>query len=253
MSDGIDTGNPNTVLWDAVKQVPPQYLKRIGGGRLVGLSDINPMWRLYAATEHFGQCGTGWFFTIDKLWTEPGAEGEVLAFAAVSLFTGPDAKAIPGIGGSKLIAMESKGLRSNDECFKMAVTDAQGVALKALGFGAEVYAGKWDGSKYLTDDETLPIPPQPAAQGIPAAAPAAPPPPSQADHPPAQGAAPPPAAATAPAGGTPDKPAQSKDFFDNMPTCSQCGQSGYTVRPDKEKQGQFYCWKKIGGCGNVNF
>ena len=242
MSEEQKTQNPNTVLWDAVKQVPPGSLKTITGGRLSGMSDINPMWRLFAATEQFGQCGTGWFFTIDKLWTEPGADGEVFAFAAVSLFTSKEANAIPGIGGSKLISKSKDSLFNNDEAFKMAVTDAEGVALKHLGFGADVYAGKWDGSKYLTDEEVLPIPPQPEATSADKSR-------ARAGYPPEPAAATPPAQSQ----GAVQKPDASSDFFDNMPTCSQCGQSGYTVRPDKEKQGQFYCWKKIGGCGNTNF
>ena len=48
-----------------------------------------------------------------------------------------------------LVVLESKGLRTNDEAFKMAYTDAQSVALKALGFGARIYIGKQD-TKYPT-------------------------------------------------------------------------------------------------------
>lgn len=55
---------------------------------------------------------------------------------------------IPGIGGNLLIESESRGMHNNDEGFKMAVTDAFGTAIKMLGVGSEIYAGRWDGSKY---------------------------------------------------------------------------------------------------------
>lgn len=34
------------------------------------------------------------------------------------------------------------------KAYKMAVTDALSVALKALGVGADIYAGKWTVQKY---------------------------------------------------------------------------------------------------------
>ena len=55
---------------------------------------------------------------------------------------------IIGVVGSKLIARERDGLATNDEAFKMAVTDAFSTSLKMLGVAAAVYEGRWDGSKY---------------------------------------------------------------------------------------------------------
>lgn len=144
--------NEHTTYWDAMARPPASALKQIRGGRLTGMTDVNPQWRYRAMTETFGPCGDGWKYEITRTWTEPGTEGQVLAFAEVALYwrdeggkwNGP----IPGIGGSMLIAKESSGLRVNDEGFKMAVTDALSVALKMLGVAADIYAGLWDGSKY---------------------------------------------------------------------------------------------------------
>ena len=54
---------------------------------------------------------------------------------------------IPGTGGADFVVKESKGLYTSDECFKMALTDALSVAMKALGIAADVYFEK-DRSKY---------------------------------------------------------------------------------------------------------
>ena len=144
----------NLELWNKVNQPPASALKQIKGGRLKGKTDISPQWRYKALTEAFGPCGIGWKYTIEKLWLEPGNGSEVFAFATISLFVlnlceGQWAEPIPGIGGSKLVVQESGGPHNNDEAYKMAVTDALSTACKMLGVGADVYMGRWDGSKYL--------------------------------------------------------------------------------------------------------
>lgn len=151
----------NMEIWSKVKRVPPESLKAIQAGRLKGKSDINPQWRYQIMTEVFGPIGTGWKFTIDKLWTESAPAGQVFVFAQVSVYIaindgGGWSDAIPGVGGSMLVAQESSGLHANDEGYKMAVTDALGTAVKMLGVAADVYAGKWDGSKYKDEATTPP-------------------------------------------------------------------------------------------------
>ena len=153
----------NRRIWDQVHKPDPTSLKTIGGGRLKGMTDINPQWRFQAATDVFGPCGIGWWYTIKELWTVPGSDGQVMAFARVDVFYRDGAtisNPVEGIGGSMMISKEKDYLYTNDECYKMAVTDALSVAFKALGFGAEIYAGRWDGSKYLEK----PKPPEPTAQ-----------------------------------------------------------------------------------------
>ncbi len=141
----------NLDIWNKLSRPPQSAMKAIGGGRLKGKSDINPQWRLQAVTELFGPVGIGWSYSIDRLWTEPGANGEVAAFALVSVKVnhgGGWSEPIPGVGGNMLIEKESSGLHTSDEAYKMAVTDALSVAFKALGVAAEVYLGNFDGSKY---------------------------------------------------------------------------------------------------------
>lgn len=138
----------NLVIWNQVKSVPAEAKKPIQGGRLKGKTDINPMWRIKKLTEVYGPCGSGWWYTIDKQWTEKAHNEEVAAFCNITLYTKDSPYGIPGTGGSAFIAMESKGPYMSDECHKMALTDALSVACKALGVGADVY---WEqGSKYDT-------------------------------------------------------------------------------------------------------
>lgn len=137
--------------WKRLSQPPKWALKQIQAGRLKGKSDINPQWRYQALTEVYGECGTGWKYTIDSIWHEDAPDGQKFAFARISLQVvneGQWSEPIPGIGGHMLIQQEKSGLHANDEAYKMAVTDALSTAMKMLGVAADVYAGLWDGAKY---------------------------------------------------------------------------------------------------------
>ena len=142
----------NMRVWNKVNRPPKEALKKITGGRLSGMTDINPQWRYEIMTEVFGPIGVGWYYEIDDVWIEDGAENQKVAFAKVKLYTKTEddtwSRPIPGIGGSMLISKERNGLHTNDEAYKMAVTDALSVAMKALGVAADIYKGLWDGSKY---------------------------------------------------------------------------------------------------------
>lgn len=136
----------NLDYYNKLKVVPQQALRQIQSGRLRGKHDINPMWRIKAMTEQFGVCGIGWKYVITKQWTETFGS-EVKAYCNIDLFiklNGEWSDAIQGTGGSSEVSMESKGTYVSDECYKMALTDALSVAMKALGVAADVYfeAGK---------------------------------------------------------------------------------------------------------------
>ena len=148
-------------IWNALSKPPKSALKQITGGRLKGMTDINPQWRYKAMTEQFGVCGVGWTYEIDSTWFEHGADGQVCAFAKVTLYTYMEhlnswSRGISGIGGSMLVAKEKNGLYTSDECYKMAVTDALSVAMKMLGVASDIYEGLWDGSKYRDAPEPKP-------------------------------------------------------------------------------------------------
>jgi hypothetical protein len=153
----------NLEIYNALANVPTEAKRDIQAGRLKGKTDINPMWRIKALTEQFGACGIGWKYEVVKFWLENGAKDEISGFCQINLyFKNGDvwSEPIPGIGGSSFVALETKGLYTSDECFKMALTDAISVACKALGVAASVYWDK-DPTKYSHHDENPDKPPQP--------------------------------------------------------------------------------------------
>jgi len=139
----------NMKIYEAIRTVPEEAKKTISAGRLNGMTDINPMWRIKALTEQFGVCGIGWYFECTKQWIEEVGD-ERVACVNINLYIKVDgewSKPIFGTGGSKLSTVERSGVYVSDECYKMATTDAISVACKSLGMGADVYWDK-DRTKY---------------------------------------------------------------------------------------------------------
>lgn len=150
----------NLYIYEKVRSVPENAQKAIKAGRLKGMTDINPMWRIKVLTEIFGVCGIGWKTQIVRTWNDEGADGEIVTNVEILLFVKVDgewSEGIPGIGGSNLVAKETKGLYTDDECYKKAYTDAISVACKALGIGADIY---WnENTKYTKREEKQEEPP----------------------------------------------------------------------------------------------
>ena len=155
--------NQHMDIWDALAKPPPNMLKKITGGRLNGMTDIKPQWRTQAMTEQFGPCSTGWGYNIVDIKNENIGD-ETVVTIIIDLWYNHGGNAedahIPGLGSSKILEQESKGPHVNDEAYKMALTDALSVAMKALGVAAAIYLGQWDGGKYNTPTAPKPQPPK---------------------------------------------------------------------------------------------
>ncbi len=139
----------NLYYYNLCREVPETAQKRIQGGRMSGMTDINPMWRIKKLTEIFGPCGIGWYYKTVREWLEPYQE-TIAAFVKIELYIKVDGEwsmPIQGTGGSMFVEIQRSGPHVSDECYKMATTDAISVACKQLGIGADVYWDK-DSTKY---------------------------------------------------------------------------------------------------------
>lgn len=132
-----------------MKKVPKSAQKQIQAGRLKGMTDISPMWRIKMLTEIFGPAGIGWYTDVIRREIVDGPSGDKMAIMDIHLYVrengeGEWSKPIFGTGGKALIAKENSGLRADDEAWKKTYTDALSVACKALGIGADIY---WKGGE----------------------------------------------------------------------------------------------------------
>ena len=140
-------------IYKRFEEPPKDALKEIGAGRLKGMTDINPQWRIECLTELFGLCGQGWYTKITEQKIIDGADGEKVAITNIELYYKQDGEwsmPIQATGGSKLVANEKSGAYTSDEAFKMAYTDALSVACKMIGIAGKIYRGQYN-TKYQAD------------------------------------------------------------------------------------------------------
>ena len=147
----------NLEYWNKLRSVPDEALKTINAGRLKGMSDINPVFRLQVMTDTFGVCGIGWKYEITKQWTETYGN-EIKGFCNINLYIKVNdewSDAIPGTGGSSFVSIERNGAYVNDEVYKMALTDALSVSMKSIGVAADIYFAKGAdlGTKYAINEQ----------------------------------------------------------------------------------------------------
>ena len=134
----------NLKIYNAGREVPQEAQKPFNNGKFSG-TDINPMWRIKKLTELFGPAGIGWYYEVLSERAEEHGE-TTIAIVDLNLYIKVDgewSKPIYGTGGNVLLRKGS----TSDEGYKMALTDALGVACKALGIGADIYYSK-DKTKY---------------------------------------------------------------------------------------------------------
>lgn len=148
----------NLEIYEKYKTVPKDALKDFNNGKFKG-TDINTMWRIKCLTEQFGVVGFGWTIKVLRTWTENVANNEILAFAEIEMrikMNGEWSEPFTATGGNKMVKNVRQGeyLDNSDEAFKMAITDAFGVACKYLGIGADVYWAN-DKTKYTETEKVL--------------------------------------------------------------------------------------------------
>lgn len=141
----------NMIIYDAVRSVPKEAQRPYNNGSFSGI-DINPMWRIKKLTELFGPAGIGWYTDIVSERNEHLADDTIIAVVELNLYVkynGEWSQPIFGTGGNILKTKTSKGyVKTSDEGYKMAYTDALGVACKALGIGADIYFSSDTSTKY---------------------------------------------------------------------------------------------------------
>lgn len=139
----------NLKFYNKMKSVPKERLKKITAGRLKGMSDINPQWRIEKLTETFWPCWIGWRISEPK-YTYETYWNEIVCNCHISLYIKIDSdwsEAIPWVWGSRFATNEKNWVYVSDESEKMALTDAISVASKMLWLASDIYMWLSD-SKY---------------------------------------------------------------------------------------------------------
>lgn len=143
--------NQNKALWDRVCVTDPRAVKPITGKQYSGNSP-KPYWIVERLTDEFGPCGIGWGFEILSERMERLSEHDILHVAQVRMWYMLEDKRgnIEQVGQTKAAYMSSKDrLIVDEDAPKKSVTDALVKCASYIGFAGDIFAGRWDDSKYV--------------------------------------------------------------------------------------------------------
>ncbi len=143
-------------LWNKLGKTDPKHTKPFSrSGGFKGTA-VKPIYTEQKMTEEFGPCGVGWGISEPQFQVVPGSEGQVAVYCWASIWFNYEGKVsapVPGVGGDIVVVSQKDRLRTDDEAFKKAFTDAIGNAMKHIGMSADVHMGRFDDSKYLRERE----------------------------------------------------------------------------------------------------
>lgn len=143
----------NLELWEKVQKTDPKHVKPITGKSYQGTSP-KPHYLIHKATETFGPIGIGWGFSIADERIEEGAGGERMSIARVKVWYKWEGERgeVEHIGGTSFSGTRKNGTPFTDEdAPKKSVTDALVKALSMIGFAGDIFMGRYDDSKYVSE------------------------------------------------------------------------------------------------------
>ena len=146
----------NMEIWERVGTTDVNHTKEVSFGRKFTAIDAHS--QVMEATREFGPIGKGWGYTNEYGEIHLN-DGQVVVWCDVTLWWGEHGqwegmKTPPSMhkfGPVRGSAMLVKGKKIDNDAYKKASTDGLTKALSHLGFNADVFLGKFDDNKYVTE------------------------------------------------------------------------------------------------------
>ncbi len=138
----------NLDFWNSVRTTEVAHTKEVVQGRRK-FSAIDAYYQIQTATEKFGMFGIGWGVRNPEFNV---IAGELMVYKAV-LFYRIDGEEglIPIESSANMYMGKDERRRLDDDVVKKIATDAMTKGLSRLGFNADVFLGKFDDSKYVSN------------------------------------------------------------------------------------------------------
>ncbi|MBK4737841.1 hypothetical protein [Noviherbaspirillum pedocola] len=159
----VQAGASNIALWETVQATDPRYTRDFTRADGFSGTAINATYQAKKATEAFGPMGLGWGVKILEEryvegahmgWNAQGSDlgREKIHVVRIELWYkwNNERGAIEHFGQTKFIGCTARGVFTDEEAPKKSVTEATSKCLSLLGFGADVYMGLYDDSKYVS-------------------------------------------------------------------------------------------------------
>ncbi len=133
----------NLSLWESVAETNPEITKKVS--QRGGFTAVCAQSQIKRATELFGPFGIAW--GLDSLnFSMVYDDGKLVGISLTAQFY----YTYNEIAGRFPIASDMP-YKSNDDCAKKLRTDCITKALSNIGFNSDVFEGKYDDNKYVTE------------------------------------------------------------------------------------------------------
>ena len=136
----------NLELWNKVEKTNPKYTK---GAKLGGreITSIAPQYQIMQVTEQFGVYGEKWGFKDILLSYDLVERFNLVVFKGTFFFPNGEFEII----NSCKLYMDRNNTMVDDNFAKKIETDALTKAISKLGFNADIFMGKFDDVRYVSE------------------------------------------------------------------------------------------------------
>jgi len=131
----------NMKLWNSVCETNPEITKRVT--QRGGFTAIDSQTQVKRATELWGSYGANWGLK-DVKFNEFREGDKIVGLMAYGTFIYPNC-----LTGFPIAA--DMPYKANDDCVKKLQTECISKALSRLGFNSDVFEGKFDDNKYVSE------------------------------------------------------------------------------------------------------
>jgi len=131
-------------LWNSVEKTNPKHTKKVTFGRT--FTAIDPYHQIKNATEAFGPAGRGWGWEVSRVDYTTTSTVAIL----IRLWWDTKDCYIEQWGQAGLF-MDNAEKKKDADSHKKATTDGITKCLSCLGFNADIFLGKFEDNKYVTD------------------------------------------------------------------------------------------------------
>lgn len=140
--------NENMKLWKSVEETNPHYTRKVN--QRGGFTTVSAQYQIMRATETWGPIGSRWGYSVKHSTIEHGTVLLAVADTAVWYLNESDKTCTVGPVRGMAFIVNPKGYFDEDAP-KKALTDGFTKCLSHIGFSADIFLGRYDDNKYLTE------------------------------------------------------------------------------------------------------
>lgn len=138
----------NLKIWERFADIDPKFTKPITGKPYKGTSP-NPHYVIKCLTEMFGPVGQGFGWEVVAEGFQQMDE-ELLHWCRIRFWHG-EGKGFDAYGQTKAVMKTRNGIMTDEDAPKKSLTDAITKAAAQIGVASNIFLGRWDDNKYVSE------------------------------------------------------------------------------------------------------